>query len=191
MTTTSGRLPRLVELGGPIELGGHLVDIADELAGLRRRITVLAIEEQPREPGSRQRRHDGEQRVHAGKRVVLAGVHGVEQDDAADLGRIAVGIAEREHAAKRVPGEHVRPGDVRALEQDVQIARRVGARRPARVAAPVTGAVVGTTVVVLATSGAIKRAIAGADSPSPGSRTTVGPPEPMQWMYRRCRRRRR
>jgi hypothetical protein len=40
---------------------------------------------------------------------------------------------------------------------------------------------------VRATSGAIQRAIAEADSPSPGSRTTVGLPEPVQRMLSRCR----
>ena len=87
----------------------------------------MGSKSRPREPGARQRRQDGEQPVHAGERVVLAGVHRVEQDDAGDLRRVAVGVAEREHAAERVAGDDVRAGDVRAFEQDVQIARRVGA----------------------------------------------------------------
>src|SRR4051812_9933832 len=76
------------QLGGPVELGRHLVDVADELAGLRRRVAVLAIEEHVQQPGSRQRGHEREQRVHVGERVVLVGVHGVQQDDATDLRRV-------------------------------------------------------------------------------------------------------
>ena len=64
--------------------------------------------------------------------------------------------------------------------------RAASAPRRGGVAAAVTGAVVDADVVVRATSGAIQRAIAEADSPSPGSSTTVGLPEPVQRMLRRC-----
>ena len=72
--------------------------------------------------------------------VGLVRVHGVQEHDAADLGRIAVGVAQDERAAERVSGHDVRRGHVRALEQDVQVARciRVGGD----VAATVAGAVV-------------------------------------------------
>ena len=136
------RVAEAVELGRPVELARHRVDVADELGGLRRRLALLGIEEDPRETGARQRGHDGQQRVGPGERVGLAGMHRVQQDDAADLPRVAVRVAEREHPAERMPGEHVRAGRVGTDEQDVQIAGRVGTPGGSGVAAAVPGAVV-------------------------------------------------
>jgi hypothetical protein len=113
------------QLGGPVELGRHLVDILGELARLRRRLALLGIGEHPRETHARERGHDGQHPVGAGERVVLVGVHRVEQDDAADLGWVALRVGQREHAAEGMAGDDVRAGDLCAGEQDVQIAGRV------------------------------------------------------------------
>ena len=78
--------------------------------------------------------------MSADRGVRLARVHRVQEYDAADLGRVAVGIAQDEHAAERVAGQDVRPRHVRALEQDVEVARCIRVRGD--VAATVPGAVV-------------------------------------------------
>ena len=45
--TTAGRpVPEACQLDGLLEFGGHLADIADELAHLRCRVAVLGIEEE-------------------------------------------------------------------------------------------------------------------------------------------------
>ena len=69
VTTARGRLPRLVSFAASVELGRHVGDVADELARLLGRLAVLGIEEEVAEPGARQRRQDGEERVHAGERL--------------------------------------------------------------------------------------------------------------------------
>ena len=102
----------------PVELSRHLGDIADELARLVHGLAFSGVEE---EIGEREHGNQREHRIHAGERVRLVRVHRVQQDDAADLSRVAVGVAEREHATQRVSGKDIRPERVRALEEDVEM----------------------------------------------------------------------
>jgi hypothetical protein len=95
--------------------------------------------------------------------------------------------AECVQAAERVAGQHVRARNVGAVKQRVQVRGDVGSvlGTVGCVAPAATGAVIDADFAVADTAGAIQPRSEDAE-PSPGSRTTVGLPEPVQCRCSRC-----
>ena len=116
------------------------------------------------------------------------GCGGVEQHHAGDLVGELRGEALDVQAAERVTGQHVRPGNVGASKQRVQVRgdvvtvlRAVGGVAPAA-----TGAVVHADSWCRGPRPAQSSRGRRRTRRRPGSRTTVGLPEPVQYRCSRC-----